>query len=313
MKKIYKSKRFWGAIIAVTFLFVSFYDVNPKELIRTLGRIDLKFLLLAIFFEFMIPLTKSLRWKFILDPVKKIPVREIFSLYCLGWMVNVILPALTGQVARSFMLSKKQNLAKASSFASIALEVVFDGLSLLLLMVVVSYMFAFPSWLIRGEYTLAISVSLGLAFLYFLTHNQKLFSKLKDKFPHKVTEKIDQISHSFSQGLQMLKSSKHIVLVTLFSILSWLFQIAVVTLLLLAFNFKIPVWSAVVIIIINALMMMFPLTPGNIGTFQVATILGLSFFDVHKTEALSFGLVLHSLDILPYLFLGSLFLYLRKL
>ncbi|HKZ21576.1 MAG TPA: lysylphosphatidylglycerol synthase transmembrane domain-containing protein, partial [candidate division Zixibacteria bacterium] len=230
----------------------------------------------------------------------------------LGWMVNVILPALTGQVARSFMLSKKQNLAKASSFASIALEVVFDGLSLLLLMVVVSYMFAFPSWLIRGEYTLAISVSLGLAFLYFLTHNQKLFSKLKVKFPHKVTEKIDQISHSFSQGLQMLKSSKHIVLVTLFSILSWLFQIAVVTLLLLAFNFKIPVWSAVVIIIINALMMMFPLTPGNIGTFQVATILGLSFFDVHKTEALSFGLVLHSLDILPFLFLGNLFLYLRK-
>ncbi len=313
MKKIYKSKRFWGAIIAITFLFVSFYDVNINELIKTLGRIDLKFLLLAIFFEFMIPLSKSLRWKFILDPVKKIPVREIFSLYCLGWMVNVILPALTGQVARSFMLSRKQNLAKASSFASIALEVVFDGLSLLLLMIVVSYMFAFPSWLIRGEYTLAISVSLGLAFLYFLTHNQKLFSKLKDKFPHKVTEKIDQISHSFSQGLQMLKSSKHIVLVTLFSILSWLSQIAVVTLLLLAFNFKIPVWSAVVIIIINALMMMFPLTPGNIGTFQVATILGLSFFNVHKTEALSFGLVLHSLDILPYLFLGSLFLYLRKL
>lgn len=312
MKKIYKSKRFWGAIIAVTFLFVSFYDVNLNELIKTLGRIDLKFLLLALFFEFMIPVAKSLRWKFILDPVKKIPVREIFSLYCLGWMVNVILPALTGQVARSFMLSKKQNLAKASSFASIALEVVFDGLSLLLLMVVVSYMFAFPSWLIRGEYTLAISVSLGLAFLYFLTHNQKLFSKLKVKFPHKVTEKIDQISHSFSQGLQMLKSSKHIVLVTLFSILSWLSQIAVVTLLLLAFNFKIPVWSAVVIIIINALMMMFPLTPGNIGTFQVATILGLSFFDVHKTEALSFGLVLHSLDILPFLFLGSLFLYLRK-
>ena len=313
MKKIYKSKRFWGAIIAVTFLLVSFYDVNLNELIKTLGRIDLKFLLLALFFEFMIPLTKSLRWKFILDPVKKIPVREIFSLYCLGWMVNVILPALTGQVARSFMLSKKQNLAKASSFASIALEVVFDGLSLLLLMIVVSYMFAFPSWLIRGEYTLAISVSLGLAFLYFLTHNQKLFSKLKDKFPHKVTEKIDQISHSFSQGLQMLKSSKHIVLVTLFSILSWLSQIAVVTFLLLAFDFKIPAWSAVVIIIINALMMMFPLTPGNIGTFQVATILGLSFFNVHKTEALSFGLVLHSLDILPYLFLGSLFLYLRKL
>ncbi|EQB64192.1 MAG: hypothetical protein RBG1_1C00001G1771 [candidate division Zixibacteria bacterium RBG-1] len=313
MKKIYKSKRFWGAIIAVTFLLVSFYDVNLNELIKTLGRIDLKFLLLALFFEFMIPLAKSLRWKFILDPVKKIPVREIFSLYCLGWMVNVILPALTGQVARSFMLSKKQNLAKASSFASIALEVVFDGLSLLLLMIVVSYMFAFPSWLIRGEYTLAISVSLGLAFLYFLTHNQKLFSKLKDKFPHKVTEKIDQISHSFSQGLQMLKSSKHIVLVTLFSILSWLSQIAVVTFLLLAFDFKIPAWSAVVIIIINALMMMFPLTPGNIGTFQVATILGLSFFNVHKTEALSFGLVLHSLDILPYLFLGSLFLYLRKL
>ncbi len=313
MKKIYKSKRFWGVLIALAFLFFSFYDVNLKELLQTLGKMKLKYLLLALFFEFMIPVSKSLRWKFILDPVKKIPVREIFPLYCLGWMVNVILPALTGQVARSFMLSRKQNLAKGSSFASIALEVVFDGLSLLLLMIVVSYMFAFPSWLIRGEYSLAIGVSFGLAFLYFLTHNQKLFSKLKEKFPHKITEKVDQISHSFSLGLQMLKSSRHIVLVTLFSFLSWFSQIAVVTLLLLAFNFKIPVWSAIVVIVINALMMMFPLTPGNIGTFQVATILGLSFFDVHKTEALSFGLVLHSLDILPYLFLGMLFLYLKKL
>jgi uncharacterized membrane protein YbhN (UPF0104 family) len=78
--------------------------------------------------------------------------------------------------------------------------------------------------------------------------------------------------------------------------------------LLYAFNFDLPFWGAMVILIINTVLIMIPLSPGNLGTFQFACILGLSFFGVHKAEALSFSLVLHVIEIVPVALLGMFYL-----
>ncbi len=308
----YKSKRFWGVAFALGFLYYCFYDINLQALWQVISGINPLFLLGALLFQLSIPVWKSTRWKFILDPVKKIKFWEMFSVYCIGWVLNVSLPMLTGQVARTFLLSKKHQIGKTKSFASIALEIIFDGSSLLILMTILSFFFAFPTWLIRGQHTLALFLGIGILLLYLLILNQRLFTKIKEKFPHKVTEKIEYLSNSFSEGLQILKSSRHIVIVGSLSFASWFSQVMTVTFLIVAFNLHLPVWGAIVVVVINTLMLMFPLTPANIGTFQIATIGGLAFFGISKTEALSLGLLLHAIDLIPLLSLGIFFMAFEK-
>ena len=59
-----------------------------------------------------------------------------------------------------------------------------------------------------------------------------------------------------------------------------------------SFGFDFPLWVAIVVMIVNTLAIMIPVTPGNIGTFQFACIVGLAFFDVPKDTALGFSLLL---------------------
>jgi hypothetical protein len=61
-----------------------------------------------------------------------------------------------------------------------------------------------------------------------------------------------------------------------------------------------------VILIVNTIVIMVPVSPGNIGTFQLACVVGLAFFGVRKDEALGFSILLHLTEIGPVFVLGSI-------
>jgi uncharacterized protein (TIRG00374 family) len=89
------------------------------------------------------------------------------------------------------------------------------------------------------------------------------------------------------------------------SVASWLGNLAIISLLLYAFGFVLPTGAALVLMIVNTLMLVIPVTPGNLGTYQVACVLGLSIFGVSKTDAVSYGLVLQATTFLPIAAMGA--------
>ncbi|MFC1476176.1 lysylphosphatidylglycerol synthase transmembrane domain-containing protein, partial [Candidatus Zixiibacteriota bacterium] len=125
------------------------------------------------------------------------------------------------------------------------------------------------------------------------------------RLPRHWVRKIKNISDSFLAGLRMLKSGRHLALVIVLSLASWLVHAIAVFSLLNAFGFELPFWGALVILIVNTAAIMIQISPGNLGTFQFACILGLSFFGIPKESALSFSLVLHVAETLPIALLGT--------
>jgi uncharacterized membrane protein YbhN (UPF0104 family) len=51
-----------------------------------------------------------------------------------------------------------------------------------------------------------------------------------------------------------------------------------------------------------------PSVPGKIGIFEYAVILALSLFNVSKSQALSYGIMLHLVAYMPKILLGLVFL-----
>jgi uncharacterized protein (TIRG00374 family) len=102
----------------------------------------------------------------------------------------------------------------------------------------------------------------------------------------------------------MLKSAKHLIAVVLLSVLAWLAHALLVLFLLRSFGFDFALWTAMVILIVNTLVVMIPVTPGNIGTFQFACIVGLAFFGVSRDRALGFSILLHLTEVAPVFILG---------
>ncbi|OGC91018.1 MAG: hypothetical protein A2W25_08035 [candidate division Zixibacteria bacterium RBG_16_53_22] len=310
--RLLKSKRFWGMLLTVALLVYCFYDFNFHQVLAAISQINYWYIIPLIFLEAIIAYIRSLRLKFLIDPVKKIKANDLYPIYCIGMMTNLLMPYLTGQLARIYLLSKKGQLKKTFLFTTTVLEVLFDGMALLGITFVMSMFFVLPdefrAWHFFVMGGVVIAASLALIFLSRMRNlGARIFQGLSRAMPSAVGRKINDVTHSFFSALEALKSTKHFFLVSTLSVMSWVAQAGLVYLLVVAFGFNITLWGAVIITVIVTIMMIVVLAPANIGTFQAATMAALKPFDVVKAPALAFSFLLHIAVYLPPIILGAFF------
>jgi len=118
-----KRKRFWGAILALILIVFLFRDFKFKEIWNIIISINFWYLIPLCILEFLIAFVRSQRWKYIIDPGKKINSWDIFSTFSIGMMMNLLLPALTGQVARPQYGSELIKIKSTGTEVMIALDV----------------------------------------------------------------------------------------------------------------------------------------------------------------------------------------------
>ena len=309
---ILKRKRFWGLIVTIGLLIYCFYDLDIYAIFNAISGIDIRYLIPLLFLEVVIAFVRASRLTYLIDAFKPVRISLIFPIYCIGIMVNLLMPYLTGQVARIYLFSKKARVKKTFIFSTTILELLFDGLALITILLVTSLFEVIPDdsylWNIIALGAVVLST---IAVLFVLSRSHTI----SDNFVHRFTgrlspsakAKVDEIKHSFLSGLEALKSSKHFSAVSMLSLLSWLFQAAMVYLLILAFGYPISIWGAVIITAIVNIMMTVVVSPWNIGTFQGATVAAMLPFGVGKSEALAFSFLLHIFVYLPPIILGALF------
>ncbi len=315
MRAILRYKRICGIVLAAVLLFLSFHDLDWKVIGEILAQADYWMLIPAAVAAFAINIFKALRWRIIMDPVKRISVRSMLSIFSVGQMINVSLPVLTGQAARILLAAKRAGLPKTYCATTVVLEVVFDGISLLILMAASSTIVVFPGWLSSSGVLAGVVLAALLTLLLLIVHNRRKIRvfgrrKLKVRYP-RFFEKTRHVSRSFADALDMLKSTRHTLLTAAFSLCLWASHALVIVFLIEAMGITVPLVAAIVILAVNSLLLMFPITPGNLGTFQMACVFSMTtLFDVSKENAVSFSVILHILDLVPIFIAGLIFLYL---
>jgi glycosyltransferase 2 family protein len=312
--RLLKSKRFWGLVLTVGLLVYCFYDFDFHSVLAAFAAINFWYLIPLVFIEAFIAFVRSTRLKYIIDPCKRIPIFELFPIYCIGMMTNLLMPYLTGQVARIYLLSKREQLKKTFLFTTTVLEVMFDGLALICIAIVISFFFVMPDEFKAWHFlVLAIFFLASAALLVWVsrlkTGENGSVSKIISRLPQSARKKAEDIRASFLSGLEMLRSSKHFTLVSLLSVLSWVSQAALVYILILAFRFDISLWGAVVITTVVTIFMIIVASPGNLGTFQAATVFAMKPFGIEKSPALAFSFMLHIAVYLPPIILGAFFTF----
>jgi hypothetical protein len=111
----------------------------------------------------------------------------------------------------------------------------------------------------------------------------------------------------------MLPDLKKTLWVLLLSLVNWLLVGATNYVLFYAFGMNLSIFNAFAILAIVALGVMVPAAPGFIGTYHYACVLGLTSFGIAKSEALSYAVALHFLQMVPVILTGLLFLPFQKL
>ncbi|MCI0595438.1 MAG: flippase-like domain-containing protein [candidate division Zixibacteria bacterium] len=311
-QKARKYRKFWGIPVALVVLVVVLRDIHLPRVWEAVKGLKPQYLLLVLAFEFLIPVFRAARWRAIIAAHQPVKFQRVFSVYTIGVLANFLLPFLAGVAIRLWLLARRVKVPKTFAFTTMLLEVLFDAFSLIIFMYLVSFIFRFPESFVRIESIVFGGVIFFFSLCYLSLLHRKWFfglpEKLAARLPEKMRSKLGRLFSSFTAGLSSLQSIPHFALAVFFSLASWTAQAGVIYGLNFAFGYSLPPYAAVLVMIINTLAIMIPITPGNVGVFQLATLFSLGLFGVSKEEALSFGIVLHFFDILPAAVLGSYFM-----
>jgi len=311
---------FWfGLLVSLIFLFFALRGLHFERIIEVVKLARLTWLWAVIPVYFLSLWFRSLRWHYLLLPIKNIRTKELYGIMAIGYMGNNIFPARAGEVLRSIVLKHKQNVPIAATLASIIIERILDGV------VMLGFIFfnlgelnklTDSSGFVGSIRSLALwgsilFISILIAFLISAKYPQKANGIGDQIFKHILPkhwqDKVMNTTKKFFTGIEALNSTKIFFYVIMISILIWLLETSVYWIVMQAFPFKASFFALMLMNGILNLSTTLPSAPGYIGTFDAPGIALLGAIGVEKNLAAGFTLILHAALWLPITLLGAYF------
>jgi len=262
---------------------------------------------------------RTWRWQVLLNPLKRIPQRQLFPVVCIGYMGNNVYPARAGEVLRSVLLKQTDDVPISGSLATIVVERLFDGITILALVLLnfrqLVQIAPDAEWMRRIQtgsilvgaiFTLILLVFLAMVFLPEQT--QAVSSWFINKLlPEKLRPKISGILDKFIDGLRVLRSPGQSLLVLALSMLVWIFEGGLYWGVMKALGLDLSFMSLLLIEGVVNLVLLIPAAPGGLGTFDAAAKFMLSLFGIPAEQALGYALILRVALWIPITALGAIF------
>ncbi len=301
-------KLWLGIGVSLALLWVAFRGVHLDELRHSLGQVRVGWLvpvLLSLVVRFWLT---AVRWQVLLRPIKRIGLHRLFGVTLIGFMANNILPARMGEFVRAYALGKSESLSKSLSFATIVLERVFDGFTLLVFLLT-GVVFLHPEpwlvWSAAGSFCLYLGVLAGLIWL----RGGRGVARLTAWLPEGIRSRVAGLLDSFALGLDVLGDGRALAAAAGLSLVIWLVNAAGIYAMFAAFSLDLPPWAPVLVLAIVAVALVLPSAPGYVGTFQVGTVAALALFAVPEATALSLSLLYHAVNYIPITAAGLAYLW----
>lgn len=317
--------KFWlGIAVSVFFMTLLFRKIDFNLLWTALVRVDYRYILLAVVCTFVSYFLRAVRWHYLLIPEKRIPLSSLYPATIIGYMANNLLPARLGEFVRAFVLAQREGLQTPTVFASLVIDRLFDGFTVMLILLFTLFTMRLPQGMSEAEtvlrtggivtFVLYAAVVIFLLLLKRQTIRTLAWTEVLLKpFPEKISDKIIPLLGSFIGGIRMSSKGGHIAAVLVSSLSVWLFCVIPVNLVLLGFGIHLPITASMFILVLLVFAVMVPASPGFIGTYHYACFKGLSAFGVPESTAVSIALVLHGTSFFPVIIAGLYYLWKNKL
>jgi uncharacterized protein (TIRG00374 family) len=232
----------------------------------------------------------------------------------IGFMANNVLPFRLGEVIRGAAVARLGPVPFPAALASIAVERVFDALSVVALFAIALAAGGFPTDLtISGRPAGELVQLVGIAGLLAIggavlagVFPAKAERVIRALVPWKgAADKLASLFHSFAHGLRVLHDPKRIALAALGSLLLWSVNAWSFGLAFEAFG--LPCGPAVSVLLQTFVVfaVAVPAAPGYIGVIEYAMQLGGNVFGVPEAASLSAALTYHVLTYIPITLLGA--------
>lgn len=294
-----------GTVATVFFLWLALRNVNIADVGDALRTANYIYLIPAAICTLSAFCLRAVRWSYILRPTKSIPFQRLFPVMMVGFAANNLLPARIGEFVRAYLTGSREGISRSTALATIVVERVCDGLTLLTLMTVTLLLFPVPmsdskleAVVIGASVIFAVATAILLGLILFPTRMLVPIRFGTRRLPARFEERSDALIDAFLAGLDALRDPRSLLSLAGLSIGVWTLECATFAFVLRAFPLGLSVseWlaAAVFLLVFVNLGIMVPSVPGYIGTYQFFATLALGAFAVNADYAFGLAVVAHA-------------------
>ena len=302
-----------GALLGGIALWLAFRGVDAPALWAALGSVNYGWVILSQLSLVGTVIITTARWRLLFYPDhRQRGWLNLMGSLLAGQMLNILVPARLGEVARVYLAGTSEGLSKTRVAGTLVLEKVSDlamfAVSVLLLLATMTL----PDWLRRSSSTLMIGSLAAIAAVLLLSvWGRPLLGWLErgsTRLPGGWGARLVRHGHLALDGLSALQSWRANAALWGLSALSFISAASTNYLLFRAFGLPLSFAAALFLLLVLQVGITPPSLPGKLGIFHYLVVLALSFFGVDRTLALSYALVLYGIALLSRVVAGGVWL-----
>ena len=220
-------------------------------------------------------------------------------------------------------MGEREQVSKASALGTIAVDRLFDGLTLIPMLVIAAAVIgtneSFELGFIHSSISLlglalvmAVFFGLGLGVLFVLAFSETWRNRtdaLVMRFtPERLRYSVEGLAHAFFRGLDALRSPVDLGVAWLMSTASWLLEATMYFMVGRAFHIDVGFQYFLLITAAANLAISVLASQGGVGPFELVTKQVLVAAGVSASAASAYAIGLHALVLLPVVIVGLYFL-----
>ena len=312
------------ALVGLVLLAFFLKDANFSLIAASFAGANRWIIAAAISLTMVSYVVRAYRWRYLLAPIGPARLKVCFETTVIGFMVNFLVPpGRLGEIARPYLLARREGLSASSTFATVILERVLD---------LITVIFLVGSWLLLGPAPMgagsqdavhglkvggllaSVAAGLGLVAMFLFARNVRSggsalawLEPRAQRLPGKFAGPVFRFVKSFGEGLGVLVDRGNLMRAGILSLVLWLNISLAFWLGTRAFHVDIPMGGAFLVIGFLTVGVAVP-TPGAVGGYHYMCALALTWlFGVSDNTAKAIALASHAIAFVPVSVLGLVY------
>jgi uncharacterized protein (TIRG00374 family) len=304
-----------GICISIFLIWLTLCQIDIKKSLELIASVNYFILIPAILVYCFSYVLRSIRYYYILLPLKKTKVLENFPYTVIGFFANNIIPLRLGELIRAKITGERLQMSRSSALATIVIERLFDITMFVLFFFLIVMVMPFPEFIKQSFYILIVVFFVCLSTFYIMLIHKNKALKILSKMPLSLNLKslITDFLNKFAGGLAVLKNPTILIRAFIFSGILWIIEALFTVIVAYACGIRISILGGMFTVIVVGIGGIIPTAPGYLGAFEMMGVLALSALSIDKDLAFACIAICHFLSLIVIFTLGSLCIIKTKL
>jgi uncharacterized protein (TIRG00374 family) len=306
-RKYLNVKTLLGIAISLLGLYLGFRKFDAAEFMASLKETNILLFGLAMLLTIFVVFLRAMRWRYLLLPLKPIPLKYVFGSQMVCYFGNNVFPLRFGEILRSYSLNKTSQVSAVSIFGTVVIERLLDVIFFLLLLPL-SILVFYPIMPIWMKYSGLVAIGLIAVLLIVFFLFRRLQAGIKDYIQKKCKstkyQKVMDVLWNFLTGLKTLRHTPNFGVIVFWSLLIWVLSFCNYWLAGTAVNVFFSFQELLLIFLVTSAIISVPSAPGYVGTYHAGAIGILVYLGYPLSQAQVIAVILHAVGFLALTFIG---------